>query len=139
MTNARMAICTLSLAIMTSAAPVAARGPGGFGFPGASGPHGPGPSIVLERLLFPCRSACLDAAHTCSDAADDAAVTCIEAACGDTLDAARTACAVDAFSNDCRTATSALKACGEACLTARNEAAGTCRTTGDECLDACTQ
>ena len=68
---------------------------GRVGFPGAPGPHGPGPSMVLERLLFPCRSACLDAAHTCSDAADDAAVTCIEAACGDTLDAARTACAVD--------------------------------------------
>jgi hypothetical protein len=36
-------------------------------------------------------------------------------------------------------ATSALKTCGEASLTARNEAAGTCCTTGDECLDACTQ
>src|SRR4029077_21090583 len=133
MTNARKAISTLSLAIMTSAAPVAARGPGAFGFPGGPGPHGPGPSMALERLLFPCRSACLDAAHTCSDAADDAAVTCIEAACADRLDTARTACAADAFSHDCRTAASALKTCGQACLTARNEAAGACRTTGDAC------
>ena len=124
---------------MASAAPVAARGPGGLGFPGGPGPHGPGQSVVLERLIFPCRSACLDAAHTCSDTADAAAVTCVEAACVDTLDAARTACGADALSSDCRTAASALRACGQACLTARSEAVGTCRTTGDECLDACTQ
>jgi hypothetical protein len=143
MTKTSAALATVALMVAVSAGPVAARGPGGPGVPGfpggGPGPHGSGSSALLERLIYPCRSACFDAARTCTDTADAAALSCVGAACASTIDTARTACDGDPLTDDCRTARSALKTCPQACLTTRNDAAGTCRTTADDCLDACTE
>src|SRR5262245_1612982 len=142
MTKTSGALAALPLILAAMAAPVAGRGPGGPGpgFPGGGpGPHGFGSGALLERLIYPCRSACFEAARTCTDTADTPALSCAEAACASTIDTARTACASDPSTDDCRTARDALLTCAQACLMTRNDAASTCRTTGDECPDACAQ
>src|SRR5262249_58492074 len=110
--------------------PVAARGPAGPGFPGEGpGPHGFGSSAVLDQLIYPCRSACFDAARTCTDTADAAGLTCVEAACGSTIHTARSPGASCPSTADCSTARDALRTCAQACLTTRNDAAGSRPTT----------
>jgi hypothetical protein len=103
------ALAALPLILAAMTIPVAARGPAGPGFPGEA----PGPRGFGS-------SAVLDQLiYPCRNACFDAAP--------------------DPSTDDCRTARDALRTCAQACLTARNDAAGSCRTTGDGCLDACAQ
>ena len=134
MTKVYLVAATLGAAILSATVPAEARGPGGFGGPGG---RGGATGALFEHLLFPCRAACLDAGRSCVDSADATAVTCAEGACAAAIDTARTACANDPATDACQDGRGALRECVEPCLTARRTAAGTCRTTVDECLDAC--
>src|SRR5262245_2214589 len=102
MTKVYLVAATLGAAILSAAAPVEARGRGGFGAPGAPGPRGGPSGALLERLLFPCRAACLDAGRSCTDGADATAVTCTEGACAAAIETARMACADELASEECR-------------------------------------
>src|SRR5262245_15237831 len=135
-------VVALAVALALSTAAIAeGRGRGGLvGPPGGPGvPGGPdGPSGgVIERLLFPCRAACLDAGRACMESGDVTAVTCAEGACGAEIATARSACLTDPGTADCRTARGTLRECVQPCVSARREAAEVCRTTVDDCLDAC--
>jgi len=114
-------------------------GPGGFrgrgGRPGdRGGVHG---GAVLQRLLFPCRTGCFDAADTCVEAAESAAESCAGESCASQITAARTACQADRTSDDCDSAISALRTCAETCLDTEATALASCRTTLSSCLDGC--
>ena len=50
---------------------------------------------------------------------------------------ARSACVDDLGAEECRDARSTLRDCAQSCLTTRRTATEACRSTVDECLDAC--
>jgi hypothetical protein len=144
MVKLSLIVSTLGVLLLGSTVPAGAGGheERSPGRPAAPPPGGPGPrggpsGALLERLIFPCRAACLDAGRTCGDTADATAVTCTERTCATAVETARTACGADPTTEECQDARSALRACAQPCLTARRDAAGACRTTVDECLDAC--
>ena len=64
-------------------------------------------------------------------------MACAEAACPTQIESARTACADESSSNECRDARSTLRECMQSCLTDRRAAVDACRATADDCLDAC--
>lgn len=141
MVKLSVVVSTLGVLLLGSTVPAGAQGHG----PGAPAPWGappPGPrgapsDALLERLIFPCRAACLDPGHACAETADATVVTCVGGTCAADVETARTACAADLATGECQDARSALRECAQPCLAARREAAGACRTTVDECLDAC--
>jgi hypothetical protein len=143
-----LVVSTLVMALVLSLAAVSAwgrgfgrGGPAGRGgFAGDAG-FGPGPrggGLVL-RLIFPCKGDCFDAARTCFEAAETDALECAQSTCDAEITAARSACASDLSTDDCRTARTALVTCLEPCLAAKRTALTACHTTADTCVDACAE
>src|SRR5262245_65590997 len=116
MAKVYLVAATLSAAILSAAGAVQAHGRGGFGGPGLPGPRGGPAGGLVERLIYPCPAACLDAGRACQDSADAAAVLCAENVCAEAIATARTACAADATTGGCRTARRALRGCAATCV-----------------------
>jgi len=130
-------LAMLSLVTLLAAHTALAERP--HGGPGFAGPRPGAPPIggLLERLIDPCRTACLDTVRNCHDTADTEALTCIQDACATEVQTAQSACADNRPSQACRNAVSALRACSQSCLPSLRSAVSACHDGLDDCLDAC--
>ena len=147
--NGRMhlVVSTLLMTLVVSMVGVSAwgrgfgRGPGGPGGFGGEPGFGPGPrgGGLVMRLVFPCKGDCFDAARTCFEAAETNTLECAQSTCDAEITAARSACATDLSTDDCRTARTALVTCLEPCLDAKRTALTACHTTAETCVDACAE
>jgi hypothetical protein len=114
------------------------RGRGFFGGDGEmGGRHGGCGGGVVQRLVFPCRAGCFDAAKSCFETAKTTALSCVSGSCGTQVTAAQTACQADRRSTGCETALDALKTCAQSCTDAAETATSSCRTTAKSCVTAC--
>ena len=134
-------VATLALLILSLAVPAGARRPSRGG-PGPQGFAGPGPEGrfaggVLERLISPCRTSCLDTMRTCHNAAETTTLTCVQTTCPTEIEAAQSACDTDRTSQACQDAVSALRTCSDACLETFHSTVTTCRDTLGVCRDTC--
>jgi hypothetical protein len=134
-------IVLLSLLMLSLTLPAGARRPGHGGF-GSSGFAGLGPEgrfvgNVLEQLIFPCRTSCVDLARTCYGTAETTALACTQTACQTEIATAQTTCAADRTSQACQDAVSDLRTCSDACLDTLQVAVTECRDTLGDCRAAC--
>jgi hypothetical protein len=114
------------------------RGQGGFGPPrDLGGVRGLRSGGLLQRLIFPCRGECFDAGRSCIGAAESDLTACATEACDAEIPVARAACSADLATEECRDARTALLECAEPCLTTGQSAVASCRSTLEDCLDAC--
>jgi hypothetical protein len=134
-----LVVSTMAVLLLSQAVPTWGHGfgRGGFGPRHPGGPHGPDFGGLIERLVFPCRADCLEAARGCFATAVSEAVTCAEQACDAAIQTARSACASGLATEECRDARGALLECAAPCLEAKRSAVGTCRTTVAECRAGC--
>jgi hypothetical protein len=133
--NGKLIVASLAIAMSLGTVAWAHGFPMGHGGPG--GPFGPHPGFILERLIFPCRAGCEDTARTCFETTGSQAEACATEACASQITAAQTACQAGRASSACRTASSTLATCAEACLTDKESDVAACRSTLSSCLTTC--
>lgn len=140
--TAALIVVTTILAVQASARPMP-RG-GAFHGPG-DGPGGDprgGFGVVhfgplVEQLIFPCRSDCMESEHSCQEDAESAALSCASTTCSSTISSAQTDCAADRSSQACLTDVSTLITCVQPCITTESAAIATCAATYRTCSAAC--
>jgi hypothetical protein len=141
-TNSTLIAAAVTALICGAALPVLANGMHGARGGGPNGPGRPAPGFghygrLIDQLLNPCRSDCLEAAHTCQEAAAATALACAETTCDDEIQDARTACTADRTSQACKDAVTALRTCIDPCVDDQATATAACRDTLRTCLSAC--
>ena len=139
--NRHWKLMMVTLGILIFGAAIEARafgGPGGPGGPGDRGAYGFRHfGRLVEQLLFPCRTDCVDAEGVCTDTAESTALTCATQTCETDIQTSRTDCATDRKSQACQEDVSTLNTCIQPCVQAQSAAVMSCFDTFRACLGAC--
>lgn len=139
--NWTLVVAALAILTLTVATRGWAHGPSDRGEvrgPGVPGEYGFRPyGGLLQQLIYPCRSACVQAEQSCAESVESAAVTCATQTCDAEVQSAQTDCAASRMSQTCRDDISALRTCVEPCVMTQSSAITTCLDTFKTCLAAC--
>ena len=137
----KLVVATLAILTLTLAARGWAHGPGdrgGFGGPPSIGGYGLRSfGGLLQQLIYPCRSDCVQAEQSCAETAESAALSCATQTCDAEIQSAQTDCTTSRTSQACRDDVSALRTCVEPCVMTQSTAVTTCLDTFKTCLGAC--